>query len=126
MLNAAPLAATIAVRDLDAAKDFYNNKLGLTISRDMAPEAFMCEAGNGSMMLVYRRPNHDPSAATIASFQVSDARKTVDDLKGRGVTFEDYDLPGIKTENNVASMPDGTKAAWFTDPDGNIIAVGEM
>jgi catechol 2,3-dioxygenase-like lactoylglutathione lyase family enzyme len=126
MLSAAPAAATIAVHDIDTARKFYGETLGLKISRDMAPDAFLCEAGGGSMILVYRRPDHQPSAATIASFQVGDTRTMVRELQSRGVEFEDYDQPGLKTENHIASMPGGSKAAWFTDPDGNIIALGEM
>jgi len=126
MLANAPAGPVIAVRDLDAARRFYCDALGLKLARDMAPEAMMCEAGNGSLILVYRRPNHEPSAATIAGFRVADVAGEVADLKSRGVKFEDIDQPGIKTENHIATMPDGTRSAWFTDPDGNIIALGEM
>lgn len=126
MLRSAPVAATIAVRDIGVAKKYYVETLGLKLARDMAPEAFMCEAGSGSMILVYRRPNHEPSAATIASFQVVDCRSAVNELKGRGIKFEDYDFPGLKTVDQVATMPDGSIAAWFFDPDRNILALGEM
>lgn len=126
MLGNSPAAATIAVRNAEAAKTYYRDTLGLKITQEMGPETFVCEAGNGSMILIYQRPNHEPSAATVLAFQVDDVVKEVADLKGKGVRFEDYDQPGLKTENQVATMPDGTKAAWFTDPDGNIISVGEM
>ena len=127
MLNSAPVAATIAVRDLDKAKKFYVEIVGLKIKRDLAPGAFICEAGAGSMILVYSRPNHVPSAATVASFEVTSAEDTVRDLEARGLRFEDYDLPEVKTDaNHIATLPGGSKGAWFTDPDGNIIAVAQM
>ena len=119
MLGTAPVAATIAVKDIDAAKKYYVDTLGLTIARDMAPNAFMCEAGRDSMILVYWRPNHVPGAATVATFQaatvatfqVGDCRNEVTDLASRGVKFEDYDMPGLKTEDHVAELSDGNKAA---------------
>jgi len=123
MLSNAGAAATIAVRDLDAAKQYYTETLGLKIADDISPAAIFFEAGGGSRVLVYPRPNHEPSAATIATFEVSDTAETVATLKSKGVTFEDYDFPGLKTENGIATLPSGTKAAWFTDPDGNIISI---
>jgi predicted enzyme related to lactoylglutathione lyase len=126
MLGSAPAAATIAVKDINAAKNFYGKTLGLRVAQDLGSEACVVEAGQGSMVLLYQRPNHQPSAATVLSFQVDDMDSEMADLKGRGVKFEDYDMPGLKTKNQIATMPDGSKAAWFTDPDGNIISLGEM
>ncbi len=126
MLGKSECAATVAVRDAATAKSFYRDALGLKIAQEIGPEVFVCEAGNGSMILVYQRPNHDPSAATVLSFQVDDLVAQLADLGGRGVTFEDYEMPGLKTENHVATMPDGSKAAWFKDPDGNIISLAQM
>lgn len=125
MLTNAPAAATIAVRDLDAAKKFYTDTLGLTIARDDSPGAIFFESG-GSTILLYARPTHEPSAATIASFRVDDVASTVGSLRGRGVTFEEYDFDQLKTVNGVATLPNGSTAAWFKDPDGNIIALGQM
>ena len=127
MLTSAPVAASIAVTDIDRARRFYGETLGLNTAGDDSGNAVIYEAGAGTKVLVYRRPNHQPSAATVAAFQVADAAKAVADLSARGVHFEDYDIPGVKTdENHIAEMPSGNKVAWFTDPDGNIIAVGEM
>lgn len=127
MLNAAPVAAVIAVKDLDGAKQFYGDKLGLKVTMDNSPDAVVYEAGGGTAILVYARPNHEPSAATIAAFNVSDLAAETADLKGRGISFENYDIPGVHTDaDGVATMPDGTKSAWFKDPEGNIIAVGQM
>lgn len=126
MLGSSQAAATIAVRDSSAAKAFYRDTLGLKIAMELGPETFVCGAGNGSMILIYQRPNHEPSAATVLSFQVDDIAAQIADLEGRGVQFEDYDFPGVKTENHVATMPGGSRAAWFTDPDGNIISIAQM
>jgi catechol 2,3-dioxygenase-like lactoylglutathione lyase family enzyme len=126
MLGSSQCAATVAVRDLAAARRFYQDTLGLKMGPELGPDTFACEAGNGSMILVYQRPNHEPSAATILSFQVDDLDAQLADLGGRGVMFEDYDIPGVKTENHVAALPDGGKVAWFTDPDGNIISLAQM
>ena len=126
MLGNAQAAATIAVNDSNAAKAFYRDKLGLKIAQELGPETFVCAAGNGSMILIYHRPNHLPSAATVLSLQVDDLAAEMADLGSRGVRFEDYDIPGLKTENGVATMPGGAKAAWFTDPDGNIISIAQM
>jgi catechol 2,3-dioxygenase-like lactoylglutathione lyase family enzyme len=126
MLGSSQAAATIAVRDSNAAKAFYRDTLGLKIAMELGPETFVCGAGNDSMILVYQRPNHEPSAATVLSFQVNDIAAQIADLESRGVRFEDYDIPGVKTENHVATMPGGSKAAWFTDTDGNIISIAQM
>lgn len=127
MLGSSQCAGTIAVRDIGAGRAFYKDTLGLKVAQEIDSETVAFEAGSGSMILVYQRPNHQPSAATVLSFQVDNLDSQIADLEGRGVKFEDYDLPGLKTVNHVVTMPDGNgKAAWFTDPDGNIISLAEM
>jgi len=125
MLGNSTAAATVAVRNANAAKAYYRDTLRLKIAQDLGPDSFLCEAGS-SMILVYQRPNHKPSEATIVSFQVADLDKEVAELRSKGVTFQEYDMPGLKTVNGVATMPSGVKAAWFIDPDGNIISLGQM
>ena len=127
MLSAAPVAAVVAVSDLDRARQFYGETLGLKVSRDQAPEALFFEAGQGTTILVYRRPNHQPSAATVVAFNVADIKAEVTELSGRGVVFEDYDFPGLKTDaDHIAHQADGIAAAWFSDPEGNIISIATM
>jgi catechol 2,3-dioxygenase-like lactoylglutathione lyase family enzyme len=119
--------ATVATSDLERARSFYVEKLGLTVVQDNAPEALLCRAGEGSDVLIYRRPDHEPGGATVLSFNVEDLPGVVGKLSNAGIEFADYDFPGLKTdENHIATLPDNTRAAWFTDPDGNIIAVGSM
>ncbi|MCZ6709933.1 MAG: VOC family protein [Gammaproteobacteria bacterium] len=126
MFEALPVSVVIAVSDLERARSFYTEKLGLKVVKDNSPEELFCEAGDGARVLLYHRPDHEPCTATIAGFVASDVVGAVADLSARGIQFEDYDFPGLKTdEQHVAVSPGGTKSAWFKDPDGNILAVGE-
>ena len=127
MLNEFPVAPAIPVTDIDIATDFYENKLGLKkIEVETGEDAVMFEAGKGTMLYLYKR---GPSRAdhTLASFNVDDVEKTVDELAAKGVSFEQYDMPnGIKTdEKGIAAMGEA-KAAWFKDPDGNILSLVQM
>jgi catechol 2,3-dioxygenase-like lactoylglutathione lyase family enzyme len=126
-LSKAQVVTTMAVTDLERAKRFYGDKLGLELcSENRDRGELLYEAGDGSHILVYQRPTASRSDATTMSFVVDDIRKTADWLRDRGISFEDYDMPrmGIKTERGIAEM-DGESAAWFKDPDGNIIAITE-
>ncbi|MEK6216257.1 MAG: VOC family protein [Boseongicola sp.] len=127
MVDALPITSVIAVSDLERARGFYTEKLGLTVTTDNSPEEIFFEAGSGTRVLLYHRPDHVPASATIAGFVAADLSATVADMAARGIQFEDYDFPGLKTdENHIAASPGGTRSAWFKDPDGNILAVGEM
>ena len=87
----------------------------------------MFQCGDGTMLLIY--PREAPSVAdhTLASFKVDDIESVVDGLSAKGVTFEQYDMGEIKTdERGIASEPQGPKAAWFNDPDGNILGIFQM
>ncbi len=127
MLNESPVAPTIPVADIDRTIDFYENKLGLKkIEVETGEEAVMFEAGKGTMLYLYKR---DPSKAdhTLASFNVDDIEKIVDELAAKGVAFEQYDMPnGIKTDERGIAAMGKTKAAWFKDPDGNILGIAQM
>lgn len=124
MLGNAPVAATIAVRDIDRAKTFYTDVLGLGVAMEPAPGVLFLGAGEGSMVQLYERPGHEPSAATIATFKVDDIDTTVAALVDAGVTFESYDEPGFRTGPD--HILEGGRLAWLTDPDGNIIGLAEM
>ncbi len=127
MLENATVKTTIAVTNLDRAKKFYGTTLGLkeTASPMGGDDDAQFETNTGSQIYLYKRPEPSGSTATACSFEVTDVRAAVDALQENGVTFEEYDMPemGIKTENGVAKMGD-LEAAWFKDPDGNILAVG--
>jgi catechol 2,3-dioxygenase-like lactoylglutathione lyase family enzyme len=124
-LRNAQVVTTVPVTDLERARRFYSDKLGLDLcSENRDRGELLYEAGGGSHILVYRRPTPSRSDATTMSFIVDDLRKTADWLRDRGIAFEDYDMPrmGIRTDHGIAEM-DGESAAWFKDPDGNIIAI---
>jgi catechol 2,3-dioxygenase-like lactoylglutathione lyase family enzyme len=125
MLNDAQIAAVIPVSDIDRAVEFYEGVLGLNllVRRDDLPENREAEfrAGEGGLV-VYVSVAAGQSRGTLAGFRVDDIEAAVGDLRGRGVTFEEYDTPDLKTENGIASIGD-VRAAWFKDPDGNILAV---
>jgi catechol 2,3-dioxygenase-like lactoylglutathione lyase family enzyme len=124
MLDKAEIAAIVPVSDIDKAVDYYGGALGLTLDvrRDDLPQNREAEfrAGDGTL-LVYESAGAGQSRHTVAGFRVDDIDAVVTELRGRGVAFEDYDLPDLKTENGIASIGD-LRAAWARDPDGNIIA----
>lgn len=122
MLDKATAVATIAVSDLGRARKFYEETLGLKMIDERA-DGIRYKAGN-TWFLVYPSQFAGTAKSTYMSFEVDDLPKTVKELQDRGVTFEEYDLPGIKTVKGIADLQ-GTKAAWFRDLDGNILAIGE-
>jgi catechol 2,3-dioxygenase-like lactoylglutathione lyase family enzyme len=120
MLGNATVYATIAVKDMEAAKTFYGQKLGLS-QVDENPGGVMYRSGD-SKLFVYQSEFAGTNQATCASWDVTDLEAVVSDLKQKGITFEQYDMPGATREGDIYVMG-GEKAAWFKDPDGNIIAV---
>lgn len=123
MLERASAHATIAVSDLERAKRFYGETLGLSVKEERA-DGVTYQAGDTSF-LVYPSQFAGTSQSTCMAFEVGgDVETVVKELRDRGVTFEEYDLPGLKTENGIAEI-EGVKGAWFKDPDGNILAVAE-
>ncbi|CAM5623282.1 hypothetical protein GCM10010222_32600 [Streptomyces tanashiensis] len=113
-----------SVDDLDAARDFYGDILGLTVE-DAGPEGtgmlFLVLPG-GARVFVYPKENHTPAGYTVLNFEVDDIDRAVDELVGRGVTFARY--PGFEADDKgVVRSAHGTAIAWFTDPAGNVIAV---
>ncbi|HYY31963.1 MAG TPA: VOC family protein [Gaiellaceae bacterium] len=125
MLAGAEVAAVVPVSDIDRAVDFYGDVLGLEMRERRAdlPQNREAEfrAGDGTL-LAYESVGAGQSRHTVAGFRVDDIDATVAGLRERGVTFEEYDMPDLKTENGIASVGD-VRAAWFKDPDGNILAV---
>src|SRR5919197_5455259 len=125
VLTNAEVAAIVPVSDVDRAVEFYGDVLGLEVQarRQDLPENREAEfrAGTGTL-LAYESVGAGQSRHTVAGFRVDDIVATVAGLRERGVTFEEYDMPDLKTENGIASVGD-VRAAWFKDPDGNILAV---
>lgn len=125
MLTDKMAIATFTVSDLDRAIKFYTEKVGLKFVRKSEGDANL-EAGMGSMIDIYLKPN-SATENTVVTFMVDDLEAEIEALKGKGVVFEEYDIPGmgIKTENGIARMGE-TMAAWFKDTEGNIVAIFSM
>ena len=121
MLGNAELAATLAVTDIDRARRFYEGKLGLTLSRSPQPGLLIFKVG-GSTLVVYSSEFAGTNKATAATWMVDDVEATVKQLKAKGISFEHYDFPGVTQRGDVHEMGE-SKAAWFKDPDGNILAI---
>jgi catechol 2,3-dioxygenase-like lactoylglutathione lyase family enzyme len=123
MLGSKDAAATIPVRDMQAARKFYEGTVGLkVVSDDMMPEAVVLKSGS-SRVLVYRSVYAGTNKATAATWGVgNDLEKVVKDLKAKGVSFEHYNMPGVTLKGDI-HVGGGPDAAWFKDPDGNILAL---
>ena len=121
MLADKDAVATIAVKDLKAAKKFYGDTLGLKPTPVPEPEVLNYKSGN-STVLVYKSQFAGSNKATAVTWIVDDVEGTVRDLKARGIAFEHYDFPGMTRKGDV-HIAGKSKAAWFKDPDGNILAV---
>jgi catechol 2,3-dioxygenase-like lactoylglutathione lyase family enzyme len=119
VLADAMLVTTVAVTDLDRAKRFFHEQLGLSLL-DETPFAVRLAAGKGTQVAVRRgQPN---VGQTVAHFEVDDLESIIRDLTARGVTFEEYESP--KTTNFIAQIGPA-RGAWFKDPDGNVFGVRE-
>ena len=125
MLGSKEAAATLPVRDLEAARDFYEYTLGLTPVMETSG-AVLYRSGN-SMVLVYPSEYAGTNRATAASWSAGDDfDAVVESLRAKGVTFEHYDdLPDTTREGDV-HVSEGFRGVWFKDPDGNILSVGDM
>jgi catechol 2,3-dioxygenase-like lactoylglutathione lyase family enzyme len=123
--QSASMHAMIAVQDLDRAKEFYSGTLGLVPSEQRAGSAIRYEMRGGTWFLIYQSRFAGTAQSTYMRFEVEDVYATVNELRERGVLFEDYDLPGVKTVDGVAEHASGARGAWFKDPDGNILQIGQ-
>ena len=123
MLGNSNVMVTIAVKDLAAAKKFYTEVLGLKLIADHGEEMLL---GSGSSKLeLYRSEFAGSNKATYATWEVDDVENASKELAGKGVTFEHYDMPGVTRQGDVHVMGD-LHAAWFKDPDGNILCIANM
>jgi catechol 2,3-dioxygenase-like lactoylglutathione lyase family enzyme len=121
MLADKDAVATVAVKDLKTAKKFYGDTLGLKPTPVPEPEVLNYKSGN-STVLVYKSQFAGSNKATAVTWIVDDVEGTVRDLKAKGISFEHYDFPGMTRKGDV-HIAGKSKAAWFKDPDGNILAV---
>ena len=122
MLSKARAAAALPAADLGRAKKFYGEVLGLSEKQEN-PDGVEYNLGGGTTVFVYPSSFAGTNQATAAGFEVDDIEATKKDLESRGVTFEEYDMPGIKTVNGLVTMPDGSQGGWFKDSEGNILSL---
>lgn len=121
MLQSSPVYAYIPAANLERARAFYEQKVGFAPTREVAG-GVVYQAADHTAAFLYPTPNAGTSKASQAFWQVADVEREVSELKARGVVFEEYDMPGLKTVNSIATGG-GAKAAWFKDSEGNIMAI---
>ena len=122
MLKDSPAFSGFAVNDLDAARRFYADTLGLQVTDVPEMGGLMrLQLGSGTQVLVYAKPDHVPATFTVLNFPVPDVEKAVDELAGRGVQFQRYENP--PTDEKGIMRAGGPLIAWFTDPAGNVFSV---
>ena len=111
-----------SVDDIDAARHFYGEVLGLTVEDD--PMGFLrLRLASGATILIYTKPGHQPASFTILNFPVDDVEAAVDDLNARGVVTKIYTDPDYGTDAKGISRGMGPDIAWFRDPAGNVLSV---
>jgi len=120
-LGSGEAVATVRVKDVRAARKFYEDVLGLTPGADRSGEAVAYE-GARSRVFVYASPVADEAPPTAITWICDDVDAIVGALRARGVVFEHYDLPGVRCEGDV-HVVGNRRAAWFRDPDGNVLAI---
>lgn len=117
--------SSFSVNDLQKAKEFYSQILGLEVSEIMGGCLLKLHIAGGNQVMVYPKPNHTPATFTILNFPVDNIEQAVDELKKRGVRFEKYDQADLKTDDKGICRGEGPNIAWFKDPAGNFLSVLE-
>jgi catechol 2,3-dioxygenase-like lactoylglutathione lyase family enzyme len=129
MLTNAPIVVSIACTDITVARTFYSDTLGLNEMEIPGPQdaRVMYTCGNGTMLFIYQRETPPIADHTVAGWIVADVDATADFLISRGVTLKTYpDMPDMEWDERGVGTRKGSKSAWFTDPDGNIMALAAM
>lgn len=121
MLKDAPIIPYIPVANLARARAFYQDVIGL-VPKEEVNGGVVYGCGEGTTIFMYVSAGAGTSKASQAFWAVKDIKSEVTELKSRGVTFEEYDMPGMKMENSIATAG-GAMAAWFKDSEGNIMAI---
>ncbi|MDB4928621.1 MAG: glyoxalase [Myxococcaceae bacterium] len=121
VLGDAPITTMLPVIELSRAREFYEQKLGLT-PEGMKPDGHFVYAVGGTHLALFPRPGGTRADHTAVSFEVPDIEQAVDALERNGVAFEDYDLPDLKTVHHICALG-AEKAAWFKDTEGNYLCI---
>jgi catechol 2,3-dioxygenase-like lactoylglutathione lyase family enzyme len=118
------VAVMLPVTDVDRARSFYTESLGLDYTGINEEGSALYALDGGTTLMLLPRPGSQPSESTAMSFEVDDIAAEIKELEDHGVVFEDYDTPELTTVDHVAVM-ESEKAAWFKDPDGNVLCLHE-
>lgn len=123
MFKNSKVFSSFSVNDIQKAKEFYGNTLGVEV-KDNPMGVIELHLANGNEIMLYPKPNHEPATFTVLNFIVNDIEKAVDELSAKDVKFEQYKEKDLETdEKGISKNPDGPKIAWFKDPAGNILSV---
>ncbi len=126
MLGSTKAFAGFAVDDLDAARTFYSDTLGIEIEEQMGGMILELQLADGERpVIIYPKPDHEPAAFTVLNFPVGDIEATVEALTAHGVELQRYDSFDHDAQGIAGGGEDGPRIAWFTDPAGNILSVIE-
>ncbi len=125
MLNDSKVTANVPAADLDRARRFYLDTLGLTPKMEN-DGGLVYQTDGGTTFFVYQTEFAGQAGHTIAQWHVDDIETEVKDLQGKGLSFEHYDMPGVTWAGDIASIPEMGRAAWFKDSEGNIMCLDDM
>jgi predicted enzyme related to lactoylglutathione lyase len=123
MLAKSKAFSSFSANDIQKAKEFYGGTLGLEVSESQG--LLTLKPAGGGTVMIYPKPNHTPATFTVLNFAVDSVEKAVGDLTARGVRFEIYNEPNLKTDARGIMRGNGPVIAWFKDPAGNILSVVE-
>jgi len=115
--------SSFSVNDIEKAKEFYGQTLGIKVSQQ--EEGLELNLPGGNAVFLYPKPNHTPASFTVLNFPVKDIEHAVEELETLGLRLEKYDLPDLKTDKRGIMRGPGMQIAWFKDPAGNILSVIE-
>lgn len=124
MLNDSKVTANVPVSDIDRARSFYADTLGLTPAEEN-PGGLIYTTGGGTTFFLYQTDYAGQAGHTIAQWHVSSVEDEVRDLRAKGLEFEHYDMPGVTWDGDVAKMEGMGSAAWFKDSEGNIMCLDD-
>jgi predicted enzyme related to lactoylglutathione lyase len=122
MIHLSKAFSSFSVNDMEKAKHFYGEILGIKTSESMHGIIDL-DLNDDNHVMMYPKPNHEPATFTVLNFPVDDVEKSVDELSAKGVKFEHYDFPQMKTDAKGIFRYENIIQAWFKDPAGNIISV---
>lgn len=124
-LSSSPATTILISADTGRARSFYEQTLGLPYRGTTEDGGPIFDLAGSAALALMEDPEMVPSGRTTLTFEVDDIEDAIQELGSRGIEFEDYDLPGLKTVDHVADLGD-TKSAWFLDPDGNVLCLHEV